>query len=65
MCIQTIFYSSDFAYRTSFGGYQCVLRPDVLRGCCTFNGLRNKLISVDLFIALSFTVPINFEEPSS
>lgn len=22
MYIQTIFYSSDFAYRTSFGGYQ-------------------------------------------
>lgn len=27
MYIQTIFYSSDFAYRTSFGGYQCVLGP--------------------------------------
>lgn len=58
MHIQIIFY-----YRTSFGGY--VLMHDVLRVCRTSNRLRNELITMDMFIDLSLTVPLNFEEPSS
>lgn len=38
---------------------------DVLRVCLTSNRPRNELITMDLFIDLSLTVPLNFEEPSS